>query len=391
LGEALARSFGTLPEGVTPQQCEVLFFAALFGEHRQGFETDDLRTLWRLAGLEDSKGRMLLEKLPSFDGNKGLCAVIRMELGIAFTPVRYYRLLTQKGARFYVDAGSSVLHREFIDAGGAVAALPILMGVERAVDGIITNIVPLIADVPAAGLAPEVLDFIRLMEGSGEDVLASIELIGDNDTKCAEFSSVPLIRRGFIFRVHLTDSELARVEYEMIENKKIFSGTFGYFEGTLLLEGISRALRVFSVKPEKGEEFVLLSNISSACETAEDILDQFLLLKEECFVGTSCNNDYKNELIAPHIEQISYVFREIDIQTRRFFLKALNASLSWEEMCQVLYDLPGRIKEQPKSFLVRFEPPEGFAHQEQLSICIKELNRALFKMPDGRVVIFSVA
>ncbi len=403
LGEVLAREIGPLPDGVTEAQCEALFFADLFAEHRPGFESDDLGTLWYLAGLEDRQGRSLLDKAAVFDGKKALYAAIHAELSMAFTPVRYFRLLTVKGAHFYLDAARPVLHHERIEPGynpdgshSRAQALPVFTAVERGVDRIITNMAPLMADVPAAGLTPGLLEFIHLMEGYGEDAIASLELIGDDDTRCAEFQSIPSIRRGFILRVRLTDSELSRVEYEMIDNRKVFndiisSRSCGYFEGALAVEGVERPLRVLTVKPDGwGDEFVILSNISGFTSSAEHILTQFFYSEMSIDVGNISQNIVFCDVIAPHSSSIAGIFRDIDIFARKFVQDASCASLSWKELCQRIYDLSGHIKERPEAVFLRFELPEDFAYRVQLSSLINFLNNAIFKTADGRRVVFSV-
>ncbi|MBF0386483.1 MAG: hypothetical protein HQL20_01345 [Candidatus Omnitrophica bacterium] len=403
LGEALARELGALPEGVTSAQCEAVLFADMFAEHRPGFESNDLSTLWRLAGLEDRQGRAIIDKAFVLENNKTLCTAIHTELTMAFTPVKYFRLLSAKGARFYLDAALPALNYEFIDAGQAsvfgqspAAALPIFMAVERAVDSIITNMQPVMANVPAFGLQPELLAFIRLMDGRGEDVFGSLELIGDNDTKCAEFLSIPAIRRDFILRVRLSESEMARVEYEMIDNHRAYfdpiaDRSCGYFEGALAVEGADQPLRVLTVKPEGwGEEFVLLSNIPAEKCGAEDIFRQLFNSTIASDVGCGQLIEGKALSFAPQIGSISAVIREVDVLLRKYFLDSTCQALSWLGMCHWLYDLSGYIQEHPDTVFLRFQLPEDYAYQPQLTIILSSLNAAFFKTADGRRIVFTL-
>ncbi len=393
LGDLIARTLGSLPGGVTSQDCEVLFFTDLFGEHRPGFESNDLRTLWRLSGLDDSQGRALMEKAESLDSNKTLCTTIATELAIAFTPVRYFRLLTEKGERFYVDAYSMTLHHEFIDAGQVSAQLPIFMGIERAVDRLMTNIEPFISEVTSAGLTPQLVRFVQLMGGFGEDSLISVEVIGDNDIKCAEFSSVPLMRRDFILRVRLNQHEMSRIDYEMIENTKKFGHEFlgcegNYSEGELILEAGIDPLRVLTVKTVAGEEFVLLSNISKGDASGGLIVETFVKNYSALSVGYTNEECSKRASIEPPLTSFRHVFRFIDTQMRKFFCEPLGDGLSWQEMCSILYDLPGIIKEHPKALLFRLQLPQDPAWHGRLGAFLSKLNKAGFRTIDGRSILF---
>ncbi|MBF0594633.1 MAG: hypothetical protein HQL22_06670 [Candidatus Omnitrophica bacterium] len=394
LGDMVARALGDLPEGVTAQQCEAVFFAGLFGEHRPGFESDDLRTLWRLTGLDDIRGRALLEKIHVLGEVKPLMAALRVEIAMAFTPVRYFRLLTSKGARFYIDAALPVLHGDFIDAGQVSQMLPIFIAVERAVDGILTNSVPLVAELPGQGLSPKALNFMQLMECLGDDELVSVELIGDNDVKCVELTMVPRMRRAFIFQASLNAAERSRVEYHMIANRKNFldevsGSSFGYFEGHLVMEGLERPLRVLSVKPQEGDEFVLLSNISTIGSSGDDVLAQYFALAGIKNMGIASEIRHDIGLFTPKQSNICDVYRDLDTLLQEFVLRKTNTSFPWEEMCQILYDLPGHIKDQPKALLIRFQLPEIYPYRRLLSSILTDLNRAVFKAPDGRRVFFS--
>ena len=381
LGESLARVIGTLPDGVGAPQCEALFFSALFSEHRPGFESDDLATLWRLSGLEDRTGRALLDKEGQFDQDPRLCPAVHAELAMAFTPARYFRLLTASGGRFSVEASP-------------LGAMPLFAAVERGVDRIITNIVPLIADMPGAGLTPELLSLIRLMEG-GDDTLTCLEVIGDDDARCAAFTAIPAMRRAFILRARLTDSEMARVEYDVIDNHRTsldpLSGIGGtFFEGKLTVEGVSRPLRVVSVTPDGGgDKFTLLSNISSNSLNNNDVLDIYIRSDMAIKVGTETINIEINDVCVPQISKIVDVYREVDYYTRKFFLDPSTRGLSWDDMAAILYDLSGHIKENPKALRFEFELPQGYAHQEKLRSIVNRLNSALFKAADGRRILFA--
>jgi len=394
-GDFISRALGALPERVSARESAITFFTAFFAEHRPGFENDDVLTLCRLAGIQETRGREILAKSAFLDSKRSLMIVIHTELAMAFTPARYFRLLTKSGTRYYVDAVSPVLHHDVIDAGQVAAILPVFTAVGRAVDSLITNIIPFVADIPGYGITLPLRHFIQLMDGTGEDEFLCLQVIGDNDVKCAEFTSIPQLRRGFIFKVKLAEEELARVDYGLIDNRKTFLDAIAgcswrYYEGTLALEGSAQALRVFFVKPEDGEEIVLLSNISGAVATAEELLSRFFQVGVRVEDSNSLLAQAETDNFSPEMAVISEVFRVIDVYARRFLLGPSGSFQSWGDMCHILYDLPGRMKEKPDQLLIRLEPPADFTFNIQLGFFLRKLNAAALKTADGRQITFSL-
>ncbi len=390
LGEILARELAPLPEGVMPGQCEVLFFTTLFSEHRPGFESDDLTTLWRLAGLDDRSGRALFDKAVFLERKQSLIRTIAVELAMAFTPVRYVRLSTRGGDSCFLDLAQQRLYGDLEFAASAAAGLPVFAAVERTVDRMITSRFPLIADVSG----PKLFDVVRLMEGVGDDAFQAVALTGGQGLTSAEFLLPGSMIRGFIFRVCLTVEDLARVEYDIIDNKKTFVDVIsarkcGYYEGVLMLEPGHRPLRVIQVKPDGwGESFVLLSNISAYSLPVNRLLAKFFRSETGIFMGNVGDKVVTDECLAPQAASIRDTFRVIDMYTRKFFLPSSSEALSWEDMCEQLYDLPGHIQEHSDTLLFCLEQPIDFLYRKELASFLQFLNRALFKSADGRQVIF---
>jgi hypothetical protein len=56
--------------------------------------------------------------------------------------------------------------------------------------------------------------------------------------------------------------------------------------------------------------------------------------------------------------------------------------------CELLYDLPGHIRQHADTVLIRFTPLEEYAHRAELPSLLSILNAALFKDPSGRQILF---
>jgi hypothetical protein len=393
LGEPVARALGVLPDGIRNGDCAILLFAGLFAEHRPGFETDDWRTLCRLAGVSETQSRALLEQVISLDNNRHLRMVVGMEIAIAFTPACYLRWVTRQGVSFYVDMAFAGVHHTPPDLERPSSAWPLFMAVEQAVDRVITNRVPFVADIRGYGLTPFLCQLVDILNGSGGDELDRVEVLGLHGRRCAEFTALPRMRREFILQATLSDEELAKVEFDVIDNSRIFvdvlTGTlYGYYEGSLMLDGASGALlRVVSLKPAQGPNVVLLSNLNRNAVSAQELLACFF--DRQGPVDTrDCSDGFTLPEVPGERLPVSRLFRAIDSHCQRFFLGA--PDLSWDEMCRLLYDLPGRIKDRSEAMLIRLDPPPSFDARPRLAGFLRRLNGAGFKTADGRRVIFSL-
>jgi len=388
-GEIILRAMGAEAAGLSADAAETLLFLPFFGEHRAGAEDDALDTLWQLAGIDAAAGRNIVDRAEAILKEKDAAFQLKSEVAMAFMPARYVRLKAGE-IRFYIDMIRPKVHVDFIDT--AAGGLPVQMAVARVVDRLVTNIEPILLDIPGTGLPPWFARLAALLEAEGEAQWTSAELFGNDDQCVADLGVPPHMRRGFIARAALTESELAQIDYEMIGNKKEFSVGSGaaplfFHEGSLAVEGVSRPLRALKIS-QGNAEFVLLSNISDPKYTSECVI----AMVESSEMGLSTNDNRTAPKLNGKTEHIfgmdTTLFRDIDSSATLLLEEGCPETQTRGLFAQDVYDLPGTIKADLDYLIINFITPDTFPHRDALSGILQQWNRIGLKDTSGRTLVF---
>ncbi len=415
LGKVLKEEFSSISKDDCDRVGDLSFCLEYFGiAHFSTINSYKGQGLWAMNGAAPSGLSALNNLFSSAQKITDFGMKASVEAGALLQRISSFKLVTEDGTVFYVDAAQKTIAFDNVQSEKGV---PLTDAVRVASEEICGHVNPIVfhyvaeseQDPTLGVITAKLTNAFNHVPGQG---LKEVSLCDGNGTELAKYSYGLSKKKEFILAVWpsanwvIPQSQGNAGQLDLLNQKFIFDVQPFPVSG----DGSKYSLTAITVRTSsENVPFVrLLTNCADDLDAQKKALSHFLLSWHGLsidgkIVSTPSLSTIKSKIdlasdfllnlgVSSSFDQGAIVLRQtLDHWAQQYYFEAAASFVDEKTMKERFYDLEGLWQENEQSLAVMFLMPAGYPHADLLKMAVARVNQQLIHDSSGRRLVLGIA